>query len=493
VTLARKTVLGAMWTIATSIGSRIVGLAGTLALTHFLAEDVYGEVQNASVIALTASIASNLTLGQYLVANPKAGRVEAFHATFYHLVLGLLALGAALALSGTIGPLLQSPRLADYLPGLALSAMLDRFTFMPEKIMYRDMRFRDVGLQQSAGEVAYASASVGLAMAGMGGMAIVYASLARSVLRLGLAARSVSWRDWLEPHRLSLEVTKKLLAFGAPLSLANLAMFGSRRWDNLLVSRLFGPGTAGVYNLAYNLADIPATQIGEHIGDVLVPSFAQLEGAERRRAALLRALRLLLLLVTPLAIGLGAVAESVVGTFFGARWRGVAAMLTVLSALSVVRPVGWIVQSYMQAQQRTRVVMVLELAKTALLMGVIATLGRLGPLWACGAVGVAFGAHALASLMALRLGDEPLPWGGLLGGFVGPLAASAPMAAAVLGVRHGLRAVGLRSAPLSLALELVAGGLVYVPAALVFARATSRDLLALLKDAVARRKGKAAA
>jgi lipopolysaccharide exporter len=493
VTLARKTVLGAMWTIATSIGSRIVGLAGTLALTHFLAEDVYGEVQNASVIALTASIASNLTLGQYLVANPKAGRVEAFHATFYHLVLGLLALGAALALSGTIGPLLQSPRLADYLPGLALSAMLDRFTFMPEKIMYRDMRFRDVGLQQSAGEVAYASASVGLAMAGMGGMAIVYASLARSVLRLGLAARSVSWRDWLEPHRLSLEVTKKLLAFGAPLSLANLAMFGSRRWDNLLVSRLFGPGTAGVYNLAYNLADIPATQIGEHIGDVLVPSFAQLEGAERRRAALLRALRLLLLLVTPLAIGLGAVAESVVGTFFGARWRGVAAMLTVLSALSVVRPVGWIVQSYMQAQQRTRVVMVLELAKTALLMGVIATLGRLGPLWACGAVGVAFGAHALASLMVLRLGDEPLPWSGLLGGFVGPLAASAPMAAAVLGVRHGLRAVGLSSAPLSLALELVAGGLVYVPAALLFARATSRDLLALLKDAIARRKGKAAA
>lgn len=491
--LARKTVLGAMWTIATSIGSRIVGLAGTLALTHFLAEDVYGEVQNASVIALTASIASNLTLGQYLVANPKAGRVEAFHATFYHLVLGLLALGAALALSGTIGPLLQSPRLADYLPGLALSAMLDRFTFMPEKIMYRDMRFRDVGLQQSAGEVAYASASVGLAVAGMGGMAIVYASLARSVLRLGLAARSVSWRDWLEPHRLSLEVTKKLLAFGAPLSLANLAMFGSRRWDNLLVSRLFGPGTAGVYNLAYNLADIPATQIGEHIGDVLVPSFAQLEGAERRRAALLRALRLLLLLVTPLAIGLGAVAESVVGTFFGARWRGVAAMLTVLSALSVVRPVGWIVQSYMQAQQRTRVVMVLELAKTALLMGVIATLGRLGPLWACGAVGVAFGAHALASLMALRLGDEPLPWSGLLGGFVGPLAASAPMAAAVLGVRHGLRAVGLSSAPLSLALELVAGGLVYVPAALLFARATSRDLLALLKDAIARRKGKAAA
>lgn len=491
--LARKTVLGAMWTIATSIGSRIVGLAGTLALTHFLAEDVYGEVQNASVIALTASIASNLTLGQYLVANPKAGRVEAFHATFYHLVLGLLALGAALALAGTLGPLVQSPRLAEFLPGLALSAMLDRFTFMPEKIMYRDMRFRDVGLQQSAGEVAYAGASVGLAMAGLGGMAIVYASLARSVLRLGLALRSVSWRDWLEPHRLSLEVTKKLLAFGAPLSLANLAMFGSRRWDNLLVSRLFGPGTAGVYNLAYNLADIPATQIGEHIGDVLVPSFAQLEGAERRRAALLRALRLLLLLVTPLAIGLGAVSESVVGTFFGARWRGVAAMLTVLSALSVVRPVGWIVQSYMQAQQRTRVVMVLELAKTALLMGVIATLGRLGPLWACAAVGVAFGAHALASLMALRLGDEPLPWGALLGGFVGPLAAAAPMAAAVLGVRHGLRAAGLGWAPLSLALELVVGGVVYVPAALVFARSTSRDLLALLRDAVARRRGKAPA
>ena len=113
-----------------------------------------------------------------------------------------------------------------------------------------------------------------------------------------------------------------------------------------------------MYNLAYNLADVPAIQVGEQVGDVLVPSFARME-PERRPAALLRSLTLLGLVVFPLAVGLGAVAETVVRALLDPRWHPVAPMLMVLSALSVTRPIGWTVTSYLQARQMPRLIMCL--------------------------------------------------------------------------------------------------------------------------------------
>ncbi|HVY44614.1 MAG TPA: oligosaccharide flippase family protein, partial [Minicystis sp.] len=402
--IGRKAVHGALWTISTSVGARAVGLVGTLALTRFLAPDVYGEVSIAAVVIQTAQMASTCGLSQYVVSKPRAGQKAVFHATFYFLVLGFAALGLVVLLRNVLGPVFDAPGMARYIPGLAAAGVIERLATVQDRIQVRDMHFGVVGINRSLGEFTYAGVTVALAAAGFGGEAVVLGTLARSVVRLGFLTATTDRRAWLSPCRITWARTKELFSFGLPMSMAAFMGFGSRRWDNLVFASLFGPGPAGIYNLAYNLADIPATQIGETIGDVLVPSFAQMR-PEDRRPALVRAMTLLVLLVAPLAIGLGAIAPTLVSTFFDARWAAVAPMLLVLSALSVVRPIGWIGSSYLQVHDRTRAIMVLEIVKTACLLGLIATLGRLGPLWACASVGIAFGASAVAYLVVIRRVD----------------------------------------------------------------------------------------
>src|SRR5262245_39542609 len=287
--LARKAVRGAFWTISSGIGSRAVGLVGTLIVTRFIAPAEYGEVSVAAVLVLTANQFSTLGLGQYLIANPEAGRSVGFHATLYHVTLGLLVLGALLPLGGVLTPLLDAPGATAFLPGLVLAALLDRVGFVPERILVRDLRFGVLSAGRSGADLAFSVVCVALAAVGWGGMALVMGNLARSLLRSSVFVLAVQRRDWLEPGRPDLEVTRKMFAFGLPLSGAALAAFASRRWDNLLVSSFFGAAPAGMYNLAYNLADVPAVQVGEQIGDVLFPSFARLD-AERGKRALLRAL-----------------------------------------------------------------------------------------------------------------------------------------------------------------------------------------------------------
>jgi lipopolysaccharide exporter len=483
--LSTKAVKGASWTIATGIGSRALGLVGTLAITYFMVPDVIGEVSDASILILTAMQLSTIGVGQYVIAKPDAGRDVAWHGTVFHVVLGLLAIGAVVIFRDSFARMLHADGMGRYVPGLALAAVFDRIGFLPERLLARDMRFRVIGLSRTGGEIVYSVVSVALAYVGYGGMALVIANVARSALRSSMVCMAVDRREWLTPSRMSLKTTRAMLSFGLPFSVSASANFASRRWDNLLVSHFFGTSVLGEYNLAYNLADIPAVQVGEQIGDVLLPSFAQMR-AEQRKKALVRSTALLALIVFPLAVGLGAVANTAVATLLRKEWQNVGPMLMLLAALSVARPVGWTIASYLVAREMTRPLMWLGLLQVAFLIGAIATLGRLGPLWACAAVGVAFAGHALASMMVVSRADG-IRIGVLMRSCLGPLLACIPLTVAVLMVRFMVQKSGIETRGVGLALEILAGGAGYAAGALLTARATVDDLTGLLRGALGRR------
>ncbi|HET9626256.1 MAG TPA: oligosaccharide flippase family protein, partial [Kofleriaceae bacterium] len=236
------------------------------------------------------------------------------------------------------------------------------------------------------------------------------------------------------------------------------------------------------YNMAYNLADIPAIQVGEQLALVLMPSMASLP-PERRPRALERSSALLSLIIFPLAVGLGLVAYPLIALILpDDAWQLVAPLLTVLACLSVFRPITWVLSAYLEAESKTNRLMALELAKIVLLVGGIAVLQPYGVRVASGAVGLAFGLSAIAGVvMVMRNGVSPRR---LLMGFMQPLAACGVMAATVWAVRNGLVAVGLGHPAILLVMMILTGVVAYVLAAFALCRTTALDLLDLLKKAV---------
>jgi len=489
--LADRAVRGALWTTATSLVTRAIGLVGTLVLTRFLSPDAYGEVSLAAVVIMTAQVLTSCGHSQYVVSKPNAGRPAVFHATFYYLLLGAIAFGLVVLFRGPLGPFVGAPEMGRYIPLMALAGMIERVGTIQDRILVREMRFRSVGLQRSLGELVFTVVTVTLAAMGFGADAIVWGTLARPAVRLVTLSATTPRREWLEPCKITWQHTRDFFAFGLPMSAASIAGFGSRRWDNIVFARLFGQGMAGIYNYAYNLADIPATQIGETIGDVLVPSFAKMDSDERRKRALLRSMQLLILVVAPLAFGLGSIAKTLVETIFDPRWVAIGPMLVVLSVLSVVRPIGWIGSAYLQVRNQPRAIMVLEVTMIVGLLGAVWAFGHMGPLWACAGVGMAFTFNSLSFMWVIRkvdglsLREQIVP-------LLPPVIACIPMVAAVFGLRWLMNSAGVHSNWLRLIAETLTGAVVFIPSALVLAPTTSRDFLTLLKNALLKRRNKAA-
>jgi PST family polysaccharide transporter len=357
-----------------------------------------------------------------------------------------------------------------------------RLGAMPERILTQQMNFRPSGVSLALSEVAFTATALPLAARGWGGWSIVIANLVRSTVAVAILVWAAGIRSWATPTRLRWARIVDMLRFGVPLGIQGIAHNASRYWDNLAISHFFGTSATGAYNMAYNLADIPAIQVGEQIALVLLPSMAELP-PERRGPALERSTALLSLVIFPLAIGLGLVAYPLIAAILPANeWQEVAPLLVVLASLSVFRPITWVLSAYMEAEAKTNRLMWLEIAKVALLIGGIAALAPLGLRIAAGAVGIAFGATAIAGV-ALVVREGPRP-GKLLVGFMQPLLACVVMTAAVWGASRGLAAAGVHRPCVHVIVELIVGALAYVAGALAFARDASRDLLGLLKRAL---------
>lgn len=483
-TIGTRAARGAMWNVAASIGARVFGLVGTLYMTRLLSPDVIGEVSAAAILALTANWVTHVGFNQYMLTVAREDSARTYHVAVVNTVFAIVGISAIAFTGALFAPVFNAPSLALYLPGMALSVLIRRLGAVADKILVRDLRFRELAIANATGEMLFTVSAVALAATTkFGGYSIVIGNILQSLVTTLMILRVTGFR-WLKPVPWSWANTKEILVYGYPVGASQVLSSAARYWDNLEFSAFFGHRVLGLYNMAYNLADVPAVQFGEQMAGVLLPAMQKVSEADRKRAVV-RASALLALVVFPMAVGLGAVAQSLIAVLLKPDWQGVAPLLTVLSALSVFRPITWVFSTYLTSFGRNKTTMVFEAIKLALLLGCIAAFARFGPLWSAAAVGLAFAIHALL-MAALVVRVDGIPAGELAGGFLRPLFASVVMGAAVVGIRHLLVGHGVTSPLLLLVIEIAVGALVYVSVALVVAREVSSEFIGRVRKAIRR-------
>jgi PST family polysaccharide transporter len=160
-------------------------------------------------------------------------------------------------------------------------------------------------------------------------------------------------------------------------------------------------------------------------------------------------------------------------------------MLSILAFLSVVRPIGWTIGSYLSVQGRTKTIMWLSLVNVVVLFSSMGLLGHcFGPLAACYGVGIGFSIHALGSIWVVRQ-SEGIPLSAFLRATMPPLVASGVLAAAVFATRRWLTPHLPQLRGIALVAELLAGGIAYIAAIAAVSPTMLAELLRLVR--VARR------
>ncbi|MFT3699941.1 MAG: oligosaccharide flippase family protein [Kofleriaceae bacterium] len=480
--IAKQAARGVAWNMLFGVSSRMVQLFGMLIITRFIAPDQYAAVITASIAVLTAGVFTSFAFGQHMIAKKSEPKI-AFQALVVHTGIGIVAMVVLYSIRWPLGSWMNEPQMGDYLLGYAVANVLDRARYIPERLLMRGLKFRQIASINATGEILFTALSLSLAHY-WGGHAIEFAAVCRSFVQFILYFRTAPREEWLAVTRLKYHDVKDLFVYGLPIMIAGVSDRAATRWDNIIMSKLFTDNVMGLYGLAYSLAEMPVINIAEQIGEVLMPSFALMEPAQRQRAVV-RSASLLQVIVAPLGVGLGAVSATVVPALFNTKWAGMAPMLTILSIMTVFRPMTWAATAYLQAVMQTRLFMYSSFFRAVVVLSGVYIGGSFGqPEYACwgGVVG-----YALHSIVTIVVAGRICKFSSAsyLIGVARPLLPCIPMFFGVIGLQEVLH--GHMPLVVSLVIQVIAGMAIYAVAALVLVRSASKDIIRLGKEAIGRR------
>jgi len=213
--------------------------------------------------------------------------------------------------------------------------------FMGRILLTRQLEFRKLSLFNFVGSFFVIAMTVCLPRKGWGVWSLVWGALASALLD------SILYFSWQRKNKISIlgsiswNQAKELMRFGRPLLGAATVSFLVVHLDDLIVGKLLGTASLGLYTIAFSWANFAVTGFVNVVGKVIFPTVASIQGELHRvRRGYLEAVRLTTMVVAPLCLGLFAVAPSFIETILGTRWLEAAPAMRVLCLYALIRGIG---------------------------------------------------------------------------------------------------------------------------------------------------------
>jgi O-antigen/teichoic acid export membrane protein len=268
-------------------------------------------------------------------------------------LLGLLAGLAAPILVAFYG----EPRLLWITVVLGAMFVFSGAAVQHRALLQRGMRFAALATIDVVALVC--SVTVGIGMAGAG---CRYWSLVGMMVSQPLANGIGVWlaSGWVPglPRRGS--GIRSMVAYGGAVTVTNLVAYVAFNADKMLIGRVWGAASLGIYGRAYQLISLPNENLHWTIGSVAFPALARVQNDPARlRAYFLRGYGLFLSLVMPITVACGFFADDVIRVFLGPRWHEVTPIFRLLAptilAFAFTNPFAWLMLASGRAGRSLRI------------------------------------------------------------------------------------------------------------------------------------------
>ncbi len=275
-----------------------LNLAYTMVLARLLMPDDFGLI--AMVMTVTSFLRVFKDAGLSTATVQREGITHAQVSNLFWINLAVSALASLIMVS--TAPLIawfyREPRLVTVTMALSITFLLSGSAVQHQALLNRQMRFKVIALIEVASMVAGCLAGVFMAFWGFGYWSLVGASLATEFAGLLLTWTASRWRPQFPSRRSD---TRRLLRFGANLTVGSFIYSLARGADGLLLGRYYGANSVGIYSRASVLLMRPLEQLLGPINAVFVPTLSRLQAQpERYRRAFLQVFEAIALISFPL-------------------------------------------------------------------------------------------------------------------------------------------------------------------------------------------------
>jgi PST family polysaccharide transporter len=159
-----------------------------------------------------------------------------------------------------------------------------------------------------------------------------YWALIAGMIAGNVASLIVSY--WMVPRRprFMLKSSRDLFSFSGWVALNNAITFMRNRAGDLIIGRIAGTRMLGLFNVAYEISNLPSTEMVAPINRAVFPGYVQLaQDPQQLRQAFRDVLSFVCLLTLPVCLGIAATADILVPVVLGDKWHEAAPLVALLA------------------------------------------------------------------------------------------------------------------------------------------------------------------
>jgi PST family polysaccharide transporter len=390
--IERRTVRGGALTVVYQVGKQAVSVAETAILSRLITPADSGLINMVVIVTGFISLFNDLGLSAATIQRDRLNQAQVSALFWVNVAMGAL-LGLVTALTA---PLLAwfyaEPRLVPVTAAVAFGFLFGGLTVQHRALLKRRMRFDTLVKIDIAMTVIGTAVTIGTAA--MLPPALRYWALVLGMLVQGPVEIVGLWLTcrWRPSRPGWASDMRSMLAFGGNLTGYRIFNYFARNIDNLLIGKLYGPASLGLYAKAYGLLLLPLRRVSQPFTTVAMPALSRLNAnPERYREFYLQMSAIVCLLTMPLIAFMIGAADWIIGVVLAPEWAGVAVLFALLGISGLIEPfsttTGWLFVS----QGRTREQFHWGFVNTGLMVGAIV----LGMAWGPEGVAASYGVTGL--------------------------------------------------------------------------------------------------
>jgi lipopolysaccharide exporter len=190
--------------------------------------------------------------------------------------------------------------------------------------------------------------------------------------------------------------TKRVISKGKWITLFGIFDYLYTQSDNMVVGRMLGLSSLGIYDNAYTISTAPLTEVGDVFFRVTFPVFSKISGESARlKSAFFKNTLVNFILMTGAGIFIFIFAGPIVHILFGKGWDAAIPVVKFLTILGVVRGVASSTNSMLVAREKQKYSAIITLVST---LGLWATIIPLTKIYGIIGAGMAATLGTLISL-----------------------------------------------------------------------------------------------
>lgn len=350
-TLKQKTVSGLLWSFIDQFANQGISFIAGIILARMLSPREFGLIGMIAVFIAVSESFIDSGFSSALIRKKDCTQTDYSTVFFFNLFVGVVLFVVLFFAAPAIGNFFKEPELKPIVQVLGIVLIIDSLTLIHRTILTKRIDFK---LQAHISVIASISSgiiAITMAFNGFGIWSLVAQRLSKQTFN---SIFLWMWNRWKPILVFSKQSFKELFGFGSKIMLNGLLDTIFDNIYSLVIGKFYSAQNLGFYTRSVMFKDIFSKNLNSIIGRVTYPVLSTMQDdKERLKTNYQKIIRITMFITFILMLGLAAIAEPLIITLIGEKWRQSIIYLQLLCFAGMLYPLQGLNLNMLQVQGRS--------------------------------------------------------------------------------------------------------------------------------------------